>query len=352
MDPITIALLSGAVGGGGGKLVETLWQATGQRWLTDYLKDHSEAARDSGNANTLEFLSQLSIRIGRLEDEITDPSEIGKQVLRDPDFLASLKAALLAAARSPDQLKHDVLARAVAERMLATADSLQALAANIAVEQTPRLSSHHLQILALASVVYVLRPEGLPLPDKHPDGSEAWDVAEDEREILSRYPDWLKTAISFGMPDAIVSAADYAHLASCGCLVLERGIERDLFAILRPYRDRLLSQATVGPCNSRISDWLYGSDAGFALRQLWDHGMQQVSITPAGLLIGVAVYDFRSGESTSVDWKSNQLTKAPEVEDLSVWNGHTIREEFLKVLDKEIKNRAERGVSPWRPLDR
>lgn len=343
MDPVTIALLSGAVGGAGGKAVETLWQATGQRWLAKYLDSVSDEARAVGQANTVEFLSQLSIRIGRLEGRIGQQSEdVIQHSLRDPDLLVAFNNALLASARTSDEVKHDVLARAVAERFLAAPDSLSALAANIATEAIPRLSSTHLRVLALAAVVYIVRPRGLPLgPAPH-----SINFTDDEAVLVRGYGAWLKAAVEAVVTEemAFPSDAEYAHLAAAGCITYERGLERNLRKVLYPYRGRTLSMAARALFEREV-------DAiAWHLQGIWDAGMQQITLTPSGILIAVAAYDNVRDQDTEVDWSNPNVAQAVPPNQYQVWDGFTIDEDFFNKLGEKVVSSAERGLHPWTRL--
>jgi hypothetical protein len=343
MDPVTIALLSGALGGAGGKAVETLWQATGQRWLAKYLDDVSDEARAVGQANTVEFLSQLAIRIGRLEGRVDQqPEDVIRDRLRDPDLLVTFNNALLASARTSNEVKHDVLARAVAERFLAPPDSLSALAANIATEAIPRLSATHLRVLALAAVVYVVRPRGLPLrPDPH-----SINFTDDEAVLVREYGAWLKEAIEAVVTEEIAfpSDAEYAHLAAAGCITYERGLERNLRHVLYPYRARTLSMAARAMFEREVDA------VAWHLNGIWDTGMQQVTLTPPGILIAVAAYDNVRNQDTQVDWSNPNVAQAVPPNDHQVWDGFRIDGDFFRKLGEEIVSSAERGVQPWARL--
>jgi len=338
MDPITLALLSGAVGGAGGKAVESLWQAAGRRRLARYLQDVSDEARAAGQANTVEFLSQLAVRLGRLEDRLKmKPEEAVQQSLRDPDLLVTFNAALLSSARTSDAVKHDVLARAVAERFIAPPDSLSALASNFAVKAIPRLSSHHLQLLALAAVVYVVRPPGLPLaPERY-----AINFTPDEEALVDAYGSWLKEAVRIVRPIDMPSDADYAHLAAAACITFERGLKRYLSEVLYPYRGRTLSMAARSHFEPDVIS------VASSLADLWEGGLKQITLTPPGILIGVAAYDQLSGNSSEVDWHSPNITQSVSPADVSVWNGFEIKPEFMRRLGEEVTRSAQRGIHPW-----
>jgi hypothetical protein len=167
MDPVTVALLSGALGGASGEAVRGIWEAAGRRWFDRYFTDHAPAAVAAGETNTIEFLSHLALRVESLES--TAPAAL-KAGLSDPDFAQTLRAALLAAARTSDATKRSVLARAISERLAAGAESPEAAIATMAVAAVPTLGRRHLEILGTLAVLHAVRPEGLPLPQSPPEG--------------------------------------------------------------------------------------------------------------------------------------------------------------------------------------
>jgi hypothetical protein len=234
-------------------------------------------------------------------------------------------------------VKHEVLARAVAERFVAPPDSLSALASNFAVEAIPRLSSHHLRLLALAAVVYVVRPPGLPLaPERH-----AINFTPDEETRVDAYGSWLKEAVRVVRPIATPSDADYAHLAAAACITFERGLDRYLLEVLYPCRGRTLSMAAKAHFEPEVIS------VTSSLADLWDAGLKQVTLTPPGILIGVSAYDQLSGNNSDVDWNSPNITHSVSPADVSVWDGFEIKPEFLRRLGEEVARSAQRGVHPW-----
>jgi hypothetical protein len=355
-DPVTVALLSGAAGGVGGQLVKEAWKAVGSRWLATYFKDHAPKAQEKAQQNVAEFLTGLAVRVNRLADAIGSPPEMQRRLeagLQDPDFSVVLKGAILSAARSSNRIKHTVLARAVAERLAAAPESTEALASSIAVEAIPRLSAVHLTLLRVAAIVYAIRPPGLPLPDEPPEGTDGYGTSPTERQALTGYPDWLRTALAVVPRGNEVKASDYTHLASSGCLIVERRVWLDIEDVLRPTGRRLLSLAAVGGYGERVRDFLGSDGEGRALTSLWEDGLRHVVLAPAGLLIGTAAHDVQSQSETPISWATAPAAFLAPPEHLEIWDGRDgLSRQFMDVLGREIQDLASRDVGFWRHFDR
>jgi hypothetical protein len=351
MDPLTLTLLGGGVGGAGGKFVEKLWDAVGSRWFRSATASQTHAAASASQQYTFNFLSRLALKIGDTDARLARLNESiesrVRTVLADPDVLAALRQAIENSTRMESATKQDVLAQAVAERLRAPTDSTEAVAANWAIDILPRLSNRNLDVLGLLALIYVLRPAGLPLADSPEPGVSDYDVSNKERELLHRYPAWIRSAVSQYPLSDTLNNADIAHLVSTACVVLDRGVHRKLEAVLSPFGRRELSMAAAAGIPIALGEFTHFDESGRALAALWQQGLQEISPTPAGLLIGAAVHSIRAGATHVVDWSSALATdRAPQL-DLEIWDGRRIRNEFLDVLDKEVRDRAERGVRPW-----
>ena len=103
MDPITITtILAGLAGAASTKVIDEVW-VQGKKWISDYFKDHNEKeSRENAEKNALVFLGDLAQRVQTIEENIKD-SEKAKQELEtrlnNPDFAASLQAAMIASAK-------------------------------------------------------------------------------------------------------------------------------------------------------------------------------------------------------------------------------------------------------------
>lgn len=337
-DPLSLIALGAAVGGASGKLVESTW-ALGEKWIASYFRDHRDAAVKQAEENAARFLADLAQRVKGLEERVLREEGSAERIagaLSNPDVAAILHASLIAAARTSEAARHDVLARAVAERIAAADDSLQALAANIAIEAVPRLSGQHLRTLALMAVIQTIRPPGLPLPDAHPADLELGECDRAEQQLLLEYIPWLRAAVADALPQVTPTDADYTHLASTGCLLVEQGTERDLGSTLLPWRGRIVHDSFLESYRNEFLNWM-DTPTGRMLDMIWSCGLNHVSLTPAGILLGVAAFDQRRGTTSRIDWSSRYSMSSPRPKDIRIWDGSRIDRHFLKSLEQALK---------------
>jgi hypothetical protein len=188
--------------GGGVSAVAELVVKYGGGWLLDKFRGHPPKAQQTAVQNAVVFLADLAQRLKILEEISSSEEDFKDRIglaLEDPDFTATVHTALLAASRTPDREKHDVLARLVADRLLADAESLRAVTTRIGVEAVGNLTSRQLRYLALAFQVRVIRP------DLYPDGRR-------EQGYWDWYGDWFVQRLEGYAPLPQVSSADVLHL--------------------------------------------------------------------------------------------------------------------------------------------
>ena len=70
--------------------------------------------------------------------------------------------------------------------------------------------------------------------------------------------------------------------------------------------------------------------------RLWDDGLQHVTLTPSGLLIGAVVHELRCGDRVEVRW---DLPLSDPFEVGGVWDGQYVNTRFVDALLPELKNR-------------
>lgn len=248
MDP----LLVGALGGAGGKAVQLIWDS-GQRWLVTYFQDHGERVVQRAQTNVLAFLSLLAARMEQLEHDNTDDAFAARvaAALDDPDFSAVLRDAILGAARTDDHQKHVVLARLVAERLVADDDSTIAASVGVAVPVVPHLTSKQLRLLAACFGAL------------HASGNIP--------EVYAKLS-----------PIDIPSTLDTAHLEGLSCI--------------RYHPEKQLS----GSANMVIVMKL-AKEATPDVVNLWNFWMQSVDLTSVGMVIGAATWDDLTGSQIRFD---------------------------------------------------
>lgn len=279
MEPLTIVAISGAVGGVAGKFVEKAWDQ-GEKWLSNYFKDHAPKARDKARENSLDFLAELARRVQTLEKQRgTAAASVVEDSLNHPDFSVLLQKAMISSAQTDNKQKHELLARLVADRLTKEPDSLFSLSCKLACDALPMLNVRHMKILGLLTDLIMVRP--VPLVDP-----------SQPKELASvRFQRWLTTRLTV-YQDLTFTNIDFLHLESLSCL------KWDLIA------SRSLQETLSFPKEAGITfDYKSFSDSavGKKVETLWESGLNHALPTTVGQLIGVYVTDMLSGTATSLD---------------------------------------------------
>lgn len=344
MEPISLILLGAAASGVTGKLAEKFTEYVG-----DLVRGQEKATQEAAAHNAAAFLNKLSHQLEKL-DASSSSDVLARTVdkaLADPDVATTVRTAVLSAARTANEEKHSILARAVAERLSSEAESIEAVASNLAVEALPRLAATHLAVLGMTALVYVIRPGIQEILGSH---SLHGAVRSSTEMPGSNYITWLKTNLQIHALNATLGELYLSHLASASCIVLERKVKRDLARTLEPTPKILFDPRALLPIQFEITDFLDSDPIGRDLGVIWHTGLQHLTLTPAGLLIGTAVHEVKSGQPTPVAWNRSEDSQSLEIDE-PVWNGRHLSENFLEALDREIRDRASRRVGPWSNLD-
>ncbi len=283
MEPLSIVTISAAVGGAAGKLIEKAWNS-GERWLASYFKDHHPKAQETARENSLKFLSDLAQRVHQLEEDAKDNDRIKRQIefaLGDPDFSALLKDALIASSRTGNEDKHKILARIVSERLRCQSEGLVALTSTLACDAVKYLTPKQMRFLGIITFVYSIRPSPFP-PAIPPEQFAQW------------YINWLTKFLSLHLPIESLTYLDFSHLESVSCIKYEPFLGRDLRKILSP-------SAEAG-YDWPFDDFIQNNPFGKQLYELWENGMQRITLTTAGQLIGIYVHDELTKTRTMINW--------------------------------------------------
>ncbi len=93
MDPVSIAVTSATIGGVAGKFVEKAWDL-GEKWITEYFKNHGKEAQEKAKENVLSFLTKVAESVKVIQDNTKTDSvtlEVINTSFKDPDFLQYYK---------------------------------------------------------------------------------------------------------------------------------------------------------------------------------------------------------------------------------------------------------------------
>ena len=199
-----------------------------------------------------------------------------------------------------------------------------------------------------------MRPRHLIPPDV--DEVENLDWSDEGQRCASEhaqaYARRFREQRAFYKLPLATSDAQFAHLVATGCLIYERQVLRNLERTLWPPRSE--------EAHGKNTPFMVA--LGFALGEaqydfidnrtrfsdLWEREFQHALPTPTGLLIGISVHGVKSGNDLTQEWEwaSGKVAYDPVI-DTQVWDGDRISQRFLERLDQEIKDRAERHVTPW-----
>lgn len=281
MEPLSIIAISAAVGGVAGKFVEKAW-AVGEKWLSPYFKDHYPKAQETARQNSLDFLADLAQRVHQLEENVKDSHRMRQQTefsLEDPDFSVLLQEALIASSRTNNEDKHKILARIVSERLRCQSEGLVALTSTLACNAVKHLTPKQMKFLGITTFVQGIRPSPFP-PAIPPQQFGQW------------YVNWLTRTLSLLLPTGSMTNLDFVHLESVSCVKYESFIVRDLKAVLSPPSETGYDWP--------FDDFVQNNPIGKKLRELWENGMQQITLTTAGQLIGIYVHDEQTKTTTTM----------------------------------------------------
>ena len=345
---LATALLAGAAGGVAQEWARVAAAAAGKAW-----RGESEGSQEEALRNVQSLVALLARRTAEMEEIVGSQEAIRERLIgeaRNPDFSFTVQQALLAAARTNNPARHEILARAVVERLLAAPDSIQGVASAAAVEALGRLSATHLELLGLAAMIYYvgprvrapLLPEGLAGADSHDYQTRFKAEQAFMMPAVEAYVEWfIGCLLAYAGPahsDLPVAASmDFAHLTSAGCITYDRALKRSATAVLTP-------PSAHDEINSGVSYSYHWGLEGIRLPaevqkqwlHLWDEGLQHVTLTPSGLLIGAVVHELRCGDRVEVRW---DLPLSDPFEVGGVWDGRHVNARFVDALLPELKTR-------------
>ncbi len=271
-DPLSLVALGAAVGGAAGKFVEKAWDS-GERWIGAYFADHHSKAIEQARENGAAFLNHLAARVKQLEDSHAVSADAIAASQQHPGFSVALQAALISASQTSNNDKHQLLARLVSSRLQSAPDSLLAMATRMACDSISMATPTQLKLLGLDAAVAYVGPT--------------------EQLTESAYLDWLLQHLRPFIP-LEPSELDLLHLEALSCLKLDAFVGRNLEQVLKNKRADGLDFAAF-----------VQTDTGVAVKELWEQkGLQRVTLTSVGQLLGVYVLDLLSGSETEFSqWK-------------------------------------------------
>lgn len=267
-EPLSLIALGAAIGGGAGKFVEKAWDS-GEKWVVSYFSNHQEKAREKAEENSADFLRKLGARVSELEKSNSISEEALVTAQEHPDFSVVLQKAMLSAAQTDNESKHDLLSRLVAERIQASPESMLSMASKMACDAISYTTPNQLLILGFLTNVLYISPSGL--------------------FHQSQYLPWLQARLG---PFLGVNPnhMDYTHLESLSCLKFESFITRDLALILNQKMGSGFDY-----------EGFKSTQLGEKVLAVWEGGsLKSCQLTSVGQILGVMVSDQYVGSKTSM----------------------------------------------------
>ncbi len=282
MDPVTTLIVTSAVSGAAGSFIKEL-TSSGAKWLIDLVTAQSPEMQATAKKNIENFVTRLAQRVERLESEIpTDSAEKFKNSLNHPSSALLIKTALVDAATTDNEEKHEILAELIAQRLTANADDMIALAGSAACSVVNSLSTRQIKILAVLSVLSTIRP----LSKQNIN-----DLPRAKACIM----DWWKKFIMPLVSDGSFSEAhhlDFEHLVAMGCIRLN-DIPEDLI--------KILSSGIIDP-KPNLSAEDFESEEWFQILKKQWLDLERSKATSIGQLIGTLYHDAISKTKTQINW--------------------------------------------------
>ncbi len=288
MEPLSIAMISGAAGGVAGVFSKEVWDL-GKNWINSYFKDHAPKAIVKAEQNSLDFLVQLGQRVKILEGQGEQQKKIIEESLNQPDFSALLQKAMLYSALTEDKQKHELLAKLVANRLTRETESMFALASRQACDAVSLLTINQMKILGLLILQGRLQPTPFPPVNMSQEDFNKWYVEHliDNMQVYR---------------DLTISRLDMVHLEALSCISTSGISVRDYL------RHMLLPKKESG---MTFDIKLFTStELGKKMEELWESLLNSVSPTSIGELIGIYVSDMLHNTTTTLEgWgESNHNT--------------------------------------------
>lgn len=285
MEPLSIAIISGAVGGAAGAFSKEVWDL-GKNWIHSYLKDHAPKAIAKAEQNSLDFLAQLAQRVKSLEEQEERYKGIINESLSQPDFSILLQKAIISSAQTEDKQRHELLARLVSGRLSQGSESLFTLTSQLACDAISRLNINQMKILGILATIFFIRPTPFP-PNDIP-----------QQEIGDSWSKWLEEKLSI-CQDINTNAMDFLHLESLSCIKWEPYLERELEDLINFPKDSGMIFLHLPFSQTEVGKKIF---------QLWKSGLGGAFPTTVGILIGIYVSDMLLNTTTSLDgWGTSYI---------------------------------------------
>lgn len=274
------------VAGAAGAFVKELSQK-GVEWLVSLVTAQSPAVKAKMNKNAENFFRHLAQRVERLEGELSaEKKHLFEDAINHPGTSFLMKKALLAAAVTENDDRHQILSELIAQRLAANEDDMIALVGGAACDIVHALSSRHLRLLGVMAILFDIRP-AVPL--------EAKTQEEYDRVAVSWWNEHLDILCTSELMKT--HGIDFRHLVGLSCISLSIG-SKDMKKILAlPQRSSTFSSQL-----EKLQSFPWWAP----LKHIWDLGGKSANTTSIGALIGTLFHDQAVRKPTIIQWDAEK----------------------------------------------
>jgi hypothetical protein len=275
-------LITPMVAGAAGAFVKEIAHK-GVDWLIQIVGSHSYAVQQQTKENVQNFLVRLAERVERLEAEIpTENKFIFEDALCHPSSSLLIQKAMVAAAITDNDDRHEILSELIAQRLTAGADDMIALVGAAACDVVSALSSKHIKLLALMARIFKMKPIGIPITN---------DQDEYDRYVLSWFRDL--EILRAGLEN--INMIDFEHLEALSCISFPPIIREINLIFSIPIKPKQL-QPTFSLIKSE--NWWPTLDNLFKIGLF-----KNSQLTSIGALIGIIYHDKILKNRTILRWE-------------------------------------------------
>lgn len=278
MEHLIIPVISGAAGS-----FITLFATKGTDWLIELVGSHSEAVQKKTLRNTQNFVERLAKRVEELEKELPpDKKEIFDEALSHPSSSLLIRKALVTAASTENDDRHEILSELIAQRLTADAEDMVALVGAAACDVVSALSSRQIRLLGNMATLMHMSPIAVPAITEQ----SAYDTA-----LLS----WLEplNQLSEGLEET--TNLDIIHLEGLSCISITTIGEHTI--------NKVISSKFPSPDFNPTIEKFEAMSWWPRIKHIWDIGGNKAHLTSIGALIGTLYHDSELGTRTRIDWE-------------------------------------------------
>jgi hypothetical protein len=361
-DGVGGQLALGVIGNLATDAAKALWRWS-RPWIHEAIGKGVPAADEKAEANALQLARALDDRLVKLEESEEAAGGEGfrekmQSCLEDPDVVATIRLAVLSGARTGSGERHRILASLIAERLRSKTDTAKAAAGNLAVTAIQHLGAEHLRVLGLLALIHVARPSFSDDVDEEkfdlgtPEGQNA-RYAELTRHG-ERFVAWLTDALELHHVPIGIDDGTLRHLTAASCIVVDPAAKLRLDKALRPADEApqsfLTSKRYYGAALERFLAFESGVTIAGRIKEVWYRSLQHAIPTPAGMLIGLAVHDAKTGDTQSDRWEWAATDWRPDHERPRL--DALVKKDFDDAVWEAVERKASRtasvgGVLPW-----